>query len=100
MIPLSYYLVVSGVLFIIGVIGVLVRREAIIIFLSIELMLSAVNLSLVAFSRFSGSLDGQALALLVMAVAAGEAAVGLAIMISLFRNKGTLDIDEINLLKG
>lgn len=100
MVPLSYYLIVSGVLFTIGVVGVLVRRQAIIIFLSIELMLSAVNLSLVAFSRFNNSLDGQALALLVMAVAAGEAAVGLAIMISLFRNKGTLDIDEINLLKG
>lgn len=100
MVPLSYYLIVSGVVFGIGVLGVLVRREAIIIFLSIELMLSAVNLTLVAFSRFNNSLDGQALALLVMAVAAGEAAVGLAIMISLFRKKGTLDVDEINLLKG
>ena len=99
MIPLEYYLSLSAVLFSTGVIGVLTRRNAIIVFMSIELMLNAVNLSLVAFSQYLGSTTGQVLVFFVMAVAAAESAIGLAIIIALFRNKQTLNIDELNLLK-
>jgi NADH-quinone oxidoreductase subunit K len=98
-IPLEYYLIVSAVLFTTGVIGVLTRRNAIIVFMSIELMLNSVNLTLVAFSQFLGNSTGQILVFFVMAVAAAEAAVGLAIVIALFRNKQTVNIDEINILK-
>ena len=98
-IPLQYYLLLSVVLFSIGVIGVLTRRNAIIVFMSIELMLNSVNLSLVAFSSFFGTTNGQILVFFVMAVAAAEAAVGLAIIIALFRNKQTINIDEINIMK-
>ena len=100
MVPLSYYLVLSAVLFSIGMVGVLIRRNVLIIFMSIELMLNAVNLSFVAFSRFLGSLDGQVFVFFVMAVAAAEVAVGLAIIICIFRNKATVNVDEINLMKG
>lgn len=99
MFELNYFLVLSAILFTIGIIGVLVRRNAIIIFMSIELMLNSINLSLVAFSAFLGNATGQIFVFFVMAVAAAEAAVGLAIVISLFRNKDTLNIDEINILK-
>lgn len=99
MIELNYYLVLSALLFSLGVIGVLVRRNAIIIFMCIELMLNSINLSLVAFSAFLGNINGQIFVFLVMTVAAAEAAVGLAIIISLFRNKETVNIDEINILK-
>ena len=99
MIPLEYYLTLSAVLFATGVIGVLTRRNAIIVFMSIELMLNAVNLSLVAFSQYLGSTTGQVLVFFVMAVAAAESAIGLAIIIALFRNKQTLNIDELNILK-
>ena len=99
MIPLSYYLILSAIMFTIGVTGVLSRRNAIIIFMSIELMLNSVNLTLVAFSSFLGNANGQMLVFFVMAVAAAEAAVGLAIVISLFRNKQTVNIDEINIMK-
>jgi NADH-quinone oxidoreductase subunit K len=99
MIELNYYLVLSAILFSLGVIGVLVRRNAIIIFMCIELMLNAINLSLVAFSAYLGNIHGQIFVFLVMTVAAAEAAVGLAIIISLFRNKETVNIDEINVLK-
>jgi NADH-quinone oxidoreductase subunit K len=98
-IPLSYYLALSGVLFTIGVAGVLTRRNAIIVFMSIELMLNSVNLTLVAFSSFMGDPRGQVFVFFVMAVAAAEAAVGLAIVIALFRNKQTVNIDEINIMK-
>ncbi len=98
-VPLPYYLVLSAVLFVTGVAGVLTRRNAIVVFMSIELMLNAVNLTLVAFSSFLGSETGQALVLFVMAVAAAEAAVGLAIVIALYRNKQTVDLDDINILK-
>ena len=98
-VPLQYYLMLSVVLFSIGVIGVLTRRNAIIVFMSIELMLNSVNLSLVAFSSFLGTPHGQILVFFVMAVAAAEAAIGLAIIIALFRNKQTVNIDEINLMK-
>ncbi|MGV8017550.1 MAG: NADH-quinone oxidoreductase subunit NuoK [Ignavibacteria bacterium] len=99
MVDLNYYLVLSALLFTIGVIGVLTRRNAIIIFMCIELMLNAVNLSLVSFSSFLGNESGQMFVFFVMAVAAAEAAIGLAIVISLYRNKETLDIDKINILK-
>jgi len=99
MYELNYFLILSAVLFTIGTIGVLVRRNAIIIFMSIELMLNSINLSLVSFSAFLGNATGQVFVFFVMAVAAAEAAVGLAIVISLYRNKETLNIDEINILK-
>jgi NADH-quinone oxidoreductase subunit K len=98
-IPLWYYLSLSAVLFAIGVAGVLTRRNAIIIFMSIELMLNAVNLTLVALSSYTGDVTGQMLVLFVMAVAAAEAAVGLAIVIGLFRHKQTVNIDEVHILK-
>ncbi|MEW6511464.1 MAG: NADH-quinone oxidoreductase subunit NuoK [Bacteroidota bacterium] len=98
-IPLSYYLILSAVLFAVGVAGVLTRRNAIVVFMCIELMLNSVNLTLIAFSSFLGDINGQALVFFVMAVAAAEAAVGLAIVIALFRNKQTVNIDEINILK-
>ena len=97
---LTWYLSLSAVLFSIGVLGVLLRRNAIIVFLSIELMLNAVNLSLVGFSQSFGDPHGQILVFFVMSVAAAEAAVGLAIVIALFRNTLTLNIDEINLFRG
>jgi len=99
MTSLTNYLAVSAILFIIGTAGVLFRRNAIIIFMCIELMLNAVNLTLIAFSQFLGNQTGQILVFFVMTVAAAEAAVGLAIVISLFRNKETVEIDKLNLLK-
>ncbi len=93
------YLGLSAMLFAIGVVGVLVRRNVIILFMCIELMLNSVNLTLAAFSSYLGDQTGQVLVFFVMAVAAAEAAVGLAIVISLFRNKQTVNIDEINILK-
>ncbi|HET9136451.1 MAG TPA: NADH-quinone oxidoreductase subunit NuoK [Candidatus Kapabacteria bacterium] len=100
MTSLSNYLIVSAVLFSIGAAGVLFRRNAIIIFMCIELMLNAVNLTLIAFSQFLGDQQGQVLVFFVMTVAAAEAAVGLAIVISIYRNRETTDIDSLNLLKG
>jgi len=99
MIPIDYYLILSAFMFCVGVLGVLIRRDAIIVFMSIELMLNSVNLSLIAFSSFLGDPTGQMLVFFVMTVAAAEAAVGLAIIIALFRNKQTVNIDEINILK-
>lgn len=98
-VPLNWYLILSAVLFTIGAAGVVTRRNAIIIFMSIELMLNAVNVTLVAFSSFLGNATGQVLVFFVMTVAAAESAVGLAIVISLFRNKQTVNVDEINILK-
>ncbi|MGA9408270.1 MAG: NADH-quinone oxidoreductase subunit NuoK [Bacteroidota bacterium] len=99
MIPIDYYLLLSAFMFCVGVLGVLIRRDAIIVFMSIEIMLNSVNLSLIAFSSFLGDPTGQMLVFFVMTVAAAEAAVGLAIIIALFRNKQTVNIDEINILK-
>jgi NADH-quinone oxidoreductase subunit K len=98
-IPLSFYLGLSAILFAIGVAGVLTRRNAIVIFMCIELMLNSVNLTLVAFSAFLGDITGQALVFFAMAVAAAEAAAGLAIMIMVYRKKQTVNIDEINILR-
>jgi NADH-quinone oxidoreductase subunit K len=98
-ITLVWYLSLSAVLFVIGVLGVLMRRNAIVVFMSVELMLNAVNLTLVAFSQSMGDVSGQILVFFVMSVAAAEAAVGLAIVIALFRKKVTVDISEFNLFK-
>ena len=100
MVPLWAYLLLSGFLFIVGVVGVATRRNVLIIFMSIELMPNAVNLSFVAFSRFLHSLDGQVFVFFVMTVAAAEVVVGLAIIIALFRNVETVYVDELHLLKG
>ena len=99
-VPLEHVIVLSLIIFSIGILGVLIRKNAIIIFMSIELMLNAVNLSLVGFSRYYNSVDGQVFVFLVMTLAAAEVAVGLAIIVSLFRNKQTINIDEINILRG
>jgi len=99
-VPLSWYLALSATLFVIGVIGVLVRRNALIIFMSIELMLNAANLAFVAFAQHHKSLDGQIFVFFVMTVAAAEVAIGLAIIVNVFRLKETVYVDEINLLKG
>ncbi len=100
MIPLSWYLILSAVVFAVGVIGVLTRRNILIILFSIELMLNAVNINLVAFSHYLQSLTGQIFVIFVITVAAAEAAVALAIIILLSRNKGTVYADDINLMKG
>ena len=100
MVPESYYVALSAVLFTIGVVGVVIRRNPLVIFMSIELMLNAANLALVAFGQRSGNLDGQAVVFFVMAVAAAEAAVGLAIILAVYRHKETVDLQHINLLKG
>ena len=98
-IPIEYYLILSAFMFVVGVAGVLTRRNAIVVFMSIELMLNSANLSLVAFSSFLGNSIGQLFVFFVMTVAAAEGAIGLAIIIALFRNKLTVNIDEINILK-
>ncbi len=99
MVPASYFMGLSAVLFCIGVAGVLLRRNIIIIFMSIELMLNAVNLAFVSLSRAWGSVDGQAIVFFVMTVAAAEAAVGLGIILMIFRNRETVNADEINLMR-
>lgn len=94
------YLVVAALLFTIGTVGVLVRRNAIVVFMCVELMLNAVNLSLVAFSDLNGSLDGQVIAFFVMAVAAAEVVVGLGILVALFRRRSSTSVDDVSALKG
>jgi len=98
--PISYFLLVSALLFTIGTIGVLVRRNALIIFMSIELQLNAVNLALVAFSREQGNLTGQVLAFFSMVVAAAEVVVGLGIIVAIFRRRTEATADDISMLKG
>ncbi|MFQ5495604.1 MAG: NADH-quinone oxidoreductase subunit NuoK [Phycisphaerae bacterium] len=100
MVPLSQFMILSAVLFTIGVLGVVLRRSAIMIFMSIELMLNAVNLAFVALSRSLKVLDGQIFVFFVITVAAAEVAIGLALIVVLFRTKGTIDVDDVNLLKG
>ena len=99
LVPLDWYLFLSTFLFCIGVMGVLFRRNAIIILMCIELMLNSVNLLLVAFSSYSGNSDGQVFVFFIMVVAAAEVAVGLALLISIYRNIGSTDIDVLNKLK-
>jgi len=98
MTPISYFMVLSGMLFAVGVAGVLIRRNVIVMFMSIELMLNAVNLAFIALGRRIGSIDGQVIVFFVITVAAAEAAVGLGIIISLFRNRATVNADELKLL--
>src|SRR5215469_541761 len=98
--PLSAYLIVSAILFTIGVVGVLIRRNPLIVFMSIELMLNAVNLSFVALSRYLDSADGQMFVFLVLTVAAAEVVVGLALIVSIFRSRRNIDVDEMNILRG
>ncbi|SYZ73308.1 NADH-quinone oxidoreductase subunit K 1 [Candidatus Zixiibacteriota bacterium] len=99
MVPMPHYLIVSAILFAIGVAGVILSRNLIIMFMSVELMLNAANLTIITFSRFLNLMDGHVFVFLIMAVAAAEAAVGLAIIIMLFRTRGTIDADKFNLLK-
>lgn len=99
MVPLPFYLTFGALLFIIGVTGVLTRRNAIIVLMSIELILNAVNLTLISFSHYLQDLRGQIFTIFIIAVAASEAAVGLALVISLYRGKATYNLDEVNLLK-
>jgi NADH-quinone oxidoreductase subunit K len=99
MIPVSYYLIVSTVMFVVGLVGVLIRRNFLIILFAIELMLNAANINLVAFSNHFQKVDGQILTLFTITIAAAEAAIGLAIIIVLFRKKATTNVDEINLLR-
>jgi len=100
MVPLYWYIVLSAALFSVGVFGFLARRNVIIMFMSIELMLNAVNMSLITFSHYLQDMRGQILAFFVIAVAAAEAAIGLAIIIALFRNKSTAHVDEIHEMQG
>jgi len=99
-VPPVLYLILSAILFTIGVIGALTRRNAIIVFMSIEMMLNAVNITFITLSRFLQSMDGVLFAFFVMAVAAAEAAVGLAIFVLLYRSRETINVDEVNLLNG
>lgn len=99
MITVDHYLLLSAILFSIGTFGVLMRKNAIVVFMCIEVMLNSVNLTFIALSRHVGNMDGQIFVFFVMTVAAAEAAVGLALMIAFFRNKGTIEIDDFNMLK-
>jgi len=99
-VPLEHYLVLAGILFVIGVIGVLINRNAIVTLMSVELMLNAANLLLIVFARVHNDIGGQLMVFFVLTVAAAEAAVGLAILVAVYRRKGSIDIDGLNLLKG
>ncbi len=100
MVPLNWYIILSAVMFSIGVFGFLSRRNLVIMFICLELMLNSVNVSLVAFSHYLQSINGQILVFFVITVAAAEAAIGLAIIIAYYKNNPTIKVDEINLLKG
>ena len=100
MVSMNTVLFISFALFSIGVLGVLIRRNALIILMCVELMLNAANINLIAFARHSGTVGGQAFALLVMGLAAAEVAIGLALVVALYRKKDTVQVDDINLLKG
>lgn len=100
MASLNIVLLISSLMFFIGITGVLIRRNALIILMSIELMLNAANLNLIAFARHSATVNGQAIALLVMGFAAAEVAVGLALVVALYRRKDSVQVDDINLLNG
>ncbi len=100
MVSLNSYLILGAILFSIGAVGVFTRRNVLIIYMCIELMLNAVNLTFLTFSKFLNDMNGHVFVFMIMTVAAAEAAVGLAIIISLFRNKATINVDDINLSKG
>jgi NADH-quinone oxidoreductase subunit K len=99
MVPLSYYMILSAIVFLIGLVGVLIRRNIIIILLSIELMLNATNINFVAFSHYLNNVAGQVFVFFTLTVAAAEVAVGLAIIIALYRGKATVNVEELNLMK-
>jgi len=100
MIPVNYYIILSAVLFIMGASGVLIRRNALVVFMSVELMLNAANLAFVAFARMYQNVNGQIFVFFIMTVAAAEVAVGLALMVAIFRSKQSIDVDQMNNLKG
>ncbi len=99
MVPLHSYLILSAILFSIGTIGVLIRRNAIVIFMCVEMMLNAVNLTFIALSKHLGNVDGQIFVFFVMTVAAAEAAVGLALMIAFYKNRESIDVEDVKLMK-
>lgn len=99
MLALNNYLILSAILFSIGTIGVLIRRNAIVIFMCVEMMLNAVNLTFIAFSKYLGNIDGQIFVFFVMTVAAAEAAVGLALMIAFYKNRESIDVEDVNVMK-
>jgi len=98
--PLPYYLILSGVLFTIGAIGFLVKKNPLIMFMSVEIMLNSANLAFVAFSRYLNQIDGQVIVFFIMTIAAAEVVVGLAIIVAIFRSRATVDVDEVNALRG
>jgi len=98
--PLSDYLVLGAILFTVGIAGVLTRKNPLIVFMSIELMLNSINLTLITFSRLWGSVNGQVIALFVLVVAAAEVVVGLAIIVTIFRSRTTVDVDDVHTLQG
>jgi NADH-quinone oxidoreductase subunit K len=100
MTPVSYYLALSAVLFVLGILGVLLRRNALIMFMSLELMFNAGNLAFVTFARMHGGLDGQIIVFFVMSVAAAEVAIGLALMVEIFRTRHSIDMDQLSSMKG
>ena len=99
MLALDNYLILSAIIFSIGTIGVLTRKNAIVIFMCVEMMLNAVNLTLIAFSKYLGNIDGQVFVFFIMTVAAAEAAVGLALMIAFYKNRESIDIEDMNVMK-
>ena len=100
MIPVTYYLALSAILFVIGLLGVLLRRNSLVLFMSLELMFNAGNLAFVTFARMYGDLSGQLVVFFVMTVAAAEVAIGLALIVAIFRSRRSIDLDEMNSLKG
>lgn len=98
--PLSYYLILSAVLFSIGAIGFLTKKNPLIMFMSVEIMLNAANLTFVAFSRYLNAIDGQVIVFFIMSIAAAEVVVGLAIIVAIFRSRATVDVDEVSALHG
>ncbi len=100
MLPVTYYIALSAVLFILGAVGVLIRRNLIVIFMSVELMLNAANLAFVAFARYYQSMNGQVFVFFIMAVAAAEVAVGLSLIVAIYRSRHTIDVDEMSEMKG
>lgn len=98
--PLPYYLILSAVLFTIGVFGFCVRKNPLIMFMSVEIMLNAANLAFVAFGRYLGLIDGQVIVFFIMTIAAAEVVVGLAIIVAIFRSRASVDVDEVSALRG
>ena len=100
MVQINYYIILSAILFVMGAMGVLIRRNSLVVFMSVELMLNAANLAMVAFARLYQNPDGQIFVFFIMTVAAAEVAVGLALIVAIFRSKQSIDVDQLNSLKG